>query len=120
MAALENRQFSMGPGDLQRDYMGSRDVAGALCKLLASDTETTVNICSGEGLTLGEIATSVFSLCNADPALIKQDRRLGGQGVPRRLVGDDTLLRKKIGFLAGDNFIEGLRSSVEWWNWHLK
>ncbi len=120
MAALENRQFSMGPGELLRDYMGSRDVAGALCKLLAGTTETTVNICSGEGLTLGEIAASVFLLCDADPALIRHDHRLGGKGVPHRLVGDDTLLRKNIGFVAGDNFVEGLRGSVEWWNSHLK
>lgn len=120
LAALKKQPFTMGPGGLLRDYMDTRDVAAALCRLSESSLEATVNVCSGKGVSLDSIARSVFSLCDADPALIRRNLRPGSAGAPHRLVGDDTLLREKLGFRTRYGLTQGLQNSIEWWSRNMK
>jgi nucleoside-diphosphate-sugar epimerase len=59
-AALRaGRSFALSPGEQVRDHLDVRDVASALLHLAVSDVEGTVNVCSGNPVTLRTVLETV-------------------------------------------------------------
>ena len=95
---------------LRRDYMYSKDIAGAFVKLLDSPVEGAVNICTGKAVSLAEYATTLGTLLNRmDLLVLKQEPT----SQPLTIVGDNTRLTREVGFVPAYSLQEGLREVVE-------
>lgn len=53
-------------GQLIRDYMHSKDIARAFVKVLVSNLTGDVNICTGEGISLGDLAKRIAAKYNKE------------------------------------------------------
>ena len=97
-----------------RDFVHVNDCAGALAALTASAVEGPVNIGSGEGVTVGEVARSIARMLDRED-LLEIGALPDRPGEPSRLVADMTRLRDEVGFVAQVDLESGLRSTVDWW-----
>ena len=95
---------------LRRDYMYSKDIAGAFVKLLDSSVEGAVNICTGKAVSLAEYATALGDLLHRpDLLVLKQEETTQ----LLTIVGDCTRLTREVGFSPKYSLEEGLREIVE-------
>lgn len=105
-------------GEQVRDFLYSRDLADALVMLLDSDFEGPVNVASGSGVTLAEIARAVAAKVGRQDLL-----RLGALEAPRneaaRVVADTTRLREETGWQPVHDLGSGLDETIAWWREHL-
>lgn len=71
--ALSGNAFQMSDGRQKRDYVFVGDVARAILLSLASSSSVgrVINIGSGTGLSLREVAAAVWRSCEADPLLLE-------------------------------------------------
>ncbi len=70
--ALTNRHFKMSDGLQKRDYVHAGDVAAAIKASMTADTTIgrIINIASGRGTVLKDLARTVWDLCGADHRLL--------------------------------------------------
>lgn len=101
-------------GTQVRDFMHVSDVARAFSAVLDSDIEGPVNVGSGCGITLREIAEEVAAQIGRRDLL-----ELGflptGIGEPERLVADVTRLRTLARFQPRVSLRDGIADSISWW-----
>lgn len=76
-------------GQLVRDYMYTKDIASAFVALLDSKVEGNVNICNGEGISLGDFATLIAS--NMGKTHLLDIKKLETTQ-PKTIIGDNTKL----------------------------
>ena len=94
--ALQNNQpVSIKHAQLTKDYMYTKDIAGAFTALLDSCVQGAVNICTGEGISLAQYATQIARLLNKENLLTLQTLPTNQ---PLQTVGDNTLLLREVGF----------------------
>jgi nucleoside-diphosphate-sugar epimerase len=100
------------PGKQVRDYIHVADCGGALAALVDSGVEGDVEIGTGRGTTVADIAQTIARLLGREELL-----RVGA--LPgddeSRVVADTTRLRDEVGFTPRYELEEGLRDAVEWW-----
>ena len=109
-ALREGKPYEIKFSQLRRDYMYSKDIAGAFVKLLDSSVEGAVNICTGKAVSLAEYATALGNLLHRpDLLVLKQEETTQ----PLTIVGDCTRLTQELGFLPRYSLYEGLREIVE-------
>jgi GDP-4-dehydro-6-deoxy-D-mannose reductase len=71
-----------------RDYLDVRDVVSAYALLLErGEPGTVVNVCSGEGVSLGDLLGELANVAGVK-VLVVEDPELVRPGEPARLVGD--------------------------------
>ncbi len=97
-----------------RDFLYVKDVADALVEVLDSDIQGSVNIGSGQAITLKDI---IFTIAKK---LGRQDLiRLGAVSVPadepHLLVADVNRLFEEVGWRPKYDLEYGLEQTVEWW-----
>jgi UDP-glucose 4-epimerase len=114
-ALSENKQIVvLGDGSEIRDFMYVEDAAAALLHLacLPADVLTTVNVCSGEGITIRDLAEKITGLArgNTDGILFSGERRTGD---PLTWIGSSKTL-SDTGFQSTVDIELGLRLTVEW------
>jgi len=111
-AGIAGAPFPMRHPGQRRDYLHVADVGRALVALLDREVQGAVNIGSGEGLALRDLATQVGACLGTSIAL-------GEPGVEPdpapTVVADVTRLRREVGFTPQFSSEEGLRDSVSWW-----
>lgn len=115
---LEGERAPMTAGTQVRDFMHVDDAGAALAALALSDVQGAVNVASGEGVALRDLA-----------ALIA--RETGGEGLldigalalragdPPSLVADVTRLREEVGWRPRLTVGEGIGQTVQWWRARL-
>lgn len=95
-------------GQLIKDYMYTKDIARAFVKVLTSNYEGTINICSGNGISLEDYGKAIAKKLNKTHLLtIKHEQT----SQPERIVGDNTKLAT-LGFLPKYQLKEALSEII--------
>ncbi|MDR2191762.1 MAG: NAD(P)-dependent oxidoreductase, partial [Endomicrobium sp.] len=90
-----NKEVTINTGSLVKDYIYSKDIAGAFVKFLDGDTQGIVNICSGRAITLADYALTIAKKLGR-PDLIKILNEPTTQ--PKVIVGDNSKLSTEVGY----------------------
>jgi nucleoside-diphosphate-sugar epimerase len=90
-ALRAGRPFSLSAGDQLRDHLDVRDVAGALVHLATCDVAGTVNVCSGNAVTLRSVL-EVVGRAVGKAELLRFGERPYQAGEVMNLTGDATRL----------------------------
>jgi nucleoside-diphosphate-sugar epimerase len=94
-------------GPLIRDYMYSKDIAAAFVKFLESDISGCVNICTGMGISIRDLALKIAGKLGKQNLLDFQDD-IGNQ--PKMIVGDNTRLTGEAGYIPQWNLDDALNN----------
>jgi nucleoside-diphosphate-sugar epimerase len=111
-AILAGREAPMTHGRQVRDMLTVEDLGRAFAALTASDVTGAVNVASGEGVALGELAL-VVARAAGRPELLRLGARQARPGEPDELVADATRLREEVGWAPGDTLAAGVARTVE-------
>jgi nucleoside-diphosphate-sugar epimerase len=111
---LAGRPAETTAGAQVRDFVQVRDVGAALAALVDSDVSSSVNVGSGRGHSVAEVATTVARTLGREDLL-----RLGAlptrRDEPRAVVADVRRLEHEVGFVPSIDLESGVRDTVEWW-----
>jgi nucleoside-diphosphate-sugar epimerase len=97
-----------------RDFMDVRDAAAALACLLLSEVTGPVNIATGEGVSIAEIAKTLARIA-LRPDLSRPGALPDQPNDPPRIVADVTRLRKEVGVQAPRPLEQGLAETLDFW-----
>ena len=100
--------------DVVRDFLDVRDVADAYLALVESAAEGAVNVCSGTGVRLRNVAETLRSLSGAAVA-VEQDPALEREVDPPYVVGDPGRLRELTGWQPQFTLEQSLRDVLDEW-----
>ena len=105
-----NREVVINNGDLIKDYMYTKDIAGAFAALLDSSVEGSVNICTGRGISLREYTGYIAKELGKEEYLtIKQE----ATSQPPVIVGDNTRLTQEVGYKIKYDFESAIKEILE-------
>ena len=90
-----NQPVSIQHAQLTKDYMYTKDIAGAFAALLSCNVQGAVNICTGKGLSLAQYATTLARFMGKEHLLNLQTLP---STQPLQIVGDNTRLTREVGF----------------------
>lgn len=111
---LAGQPAELTEGSQIRDFIHVEDVAGAFAALLASAAQGAVNVGTGEGISVREVAELLGETTGRGELL-----RIGAlerrPGEPRELVADAGRLRGEVGFQPRVSIGRGLEATVAWW-----
>lgn len=117
-AMIEGRSADLTLGLQERDYLHVADAAGALAMLVASDMVGTVNIASGAGIAIRDIANILGGQADRMD-LLAFGRRPTPLDDPPRLTGETSRLGRELGFTPRFQIQDGLADTLAWWRRHL-
>ncbi len=113
-AVLHGREAACSSGAQIRDFIHVQDVGEAFARLVDADLTGPVNIASGIGVSVADVARMVGAAAG-DAGLV----RLGGlpdrQGEPTELTADVRRLREELGLVPRFTLSAGLADAVRWW-----
>lgn len=110
---LEGHVAKCTHGRQVRDFMHVDDVARAFVTLLCDSTEGVVNVASGQGVEIAEVARLIADMLGR-PDLLCLGALPEAAGDPPTLVGDAQRLHS-LGFVPAFSLEDGLRETVSWW-----
>lgn len=91
----ENKEVNIVNGDFVRDYMYAKDIAGAFAKFVDSNIEGTVNICTGQGISLKDYALTIAKKLGKENLVNINYENLDQ---PMFIVGDNSRLKNEVGY----------------------
>lgn len=97
-------------GTLIKDYMYSKDIAGAFVKFLDSNIEGVVNICTGKPISIKEFALEIENSMHKS-GLIKFQDEISNQ--PPVIVGDNLRLLNEVKYENKYSLKEALKEILE-------
>lgn len=107
------RVIELGNLNVSRDFSDIRDVVRAYLALLESDAHSViVNVCSGRCIALGDVITMMNAIANYAIEVRVNSFFERTNEIPR-LLGDNTLLRKLVGFVPNTLFENTIRFIYE-------
>lgn len=109
---LAGEEAPTSSGTQVRDFIHVSDCGGALAALLDSDVTGPVNIGSGEGSAVAEVAEAVARIVGR-PELLRVGALPGGDRTS--VVAAVRRLCDEVGFRPRLSLEQGLRDAVEWW-----
>ena len=113
-ALLRNAEATTSHGNQIRDFLYVRHTAAAFAALLDSDVAGAVNIASGAGTRLKDIAESIADIVGRSELL-----RIGvlpaRANEPHEIVADVTRLREEVRFNCDTDLTGPLTDTIEWW-----
>lgn len=89
------KEVTITCGSLLKDYMYTKDIAGAFAKFLDSDVEGCVNIATGKGISLADFAGKFAKRLNAEGLLVIKNE-LGNN--PPVIIADTSRLINEVGY----------------------
>jgi nucleoside-diphosphate-sugar epimerase len=125
---LAGEPARMTDGAQRRDFLHVADVGAAFAALADSEVLGAVNVASGDGVALRELAEQLERCVRAgEPASRAIDDRellrIGAlpkpEGEPSALIADVERLREEVGWSPEIGLEEGLDATVAWWREHL-
>jgi dTDP-L-rhamnose 4-epimerase len=101
-------------GKMSRDFVFVDDVVEALRRVTNNEAAfgQVLNVGTGQGLTLFEIASEMFRVLSKDPQTNISGRYRSGD--IRHAVASVWKLEQQLGFVPRTSFAEGLQSFVDW------
>lgn len=105
-----NQEVIIKSGSLIKDYMYSKDIAGAFVKFLDSNIEGTVNICTGEPISIKEFALEIEHSMQKS-GLIKFQDEISNQ--PPVIIGDNFKLLNEVKYKNKYSLKEALKEILE-------
>jgi nucleoside-diphosphate-sugar epimerase len=109
---LAGEEAPTSSGTQVRDFIHVSDCGGALAALLDSDVTGPVNVGSGEGTSVAEVAEALARIVGR-PELLRLSALPGGDRTS--VVAAVRRLRDEVGFRPRLSLEQGLRDAVEWW-----
>ena len=100
-------------GTQVRDFVHVADCGAALAGLLDSGATGPVNIGSGRGVRVADVATTLARLVGREELL--RIGALPGGDDSTSVVADTRRLRDEVGFVPRHDLESGLHHAVEWW-----
>jgi nucleoside-diphosphate-sugar epimerase len=97
-----------------RDFMDVRDAGEALAAVTLKGLAGPINVASGEGVKIAEVATTLGRL-SGRPDLNKLGALPDRPDEPRRIVADVARLRDEAGFRPKYDLRTGLGDALAWW-----
>jgi len=124
VASVASRLARREPAPLSRglavrDFMHVRDGGAALAATALSEMTGPVNIASGHGTALRDIAETLARLAGR-PDLLRIGALPDRPGDPPRIVGTARRLSEEAGFSPKYGLEEGLSDVYAWWASHVK
>jgi nucleoside-diphosphate-sugar epimerase len=116
-ALLQGERARCTDGRQIRDFLCVEDVAAAFVALLTSDVCGTVNIGSGEPISLQQLVTSLATIMGARQ-MVEFGTFPPRPGDPLLLIPDIRRLREEVGWHHGLTLDDGLQRTVAWWREH--
>lgn len=101
-------------GQQQRDFIHVRDAGAAFAALLDADVEDAVNIATGTGHSVAQVANEIGGQLGR-PDLIHLGALPSRPDDPSRIVADTTRLREEAKYQPSIQLRDGLRETIEWW-----
>lgn len=109
----ENPLTVWGDGTPIRDFIYSKDVARGMMLAIEKGVNVPVNLGSGKGITIKELAETVAKLVPGGPIKIIWDRTKP-KGDAKRLM-DISRARKLLGFKPMISLEQGIKETMEWY-----
>lgn len=97
-----------------RDFMDVRDAGRALAAVSLSRTTGAVNVASGQGVRIADVALALGRLAG-HPELIHLGSLPDRDHEPERIVADIARLRDEVGFSPEFDLETGLTSALDFW-----
>jgi nucleoside-diphosphate-sugar epimerase len=97
---------------LIRDYMYSGDVAAAFVKLLESDVNGPVNICSGQGVKISDLVSMAARLLDFEIPSASEEK-ISDFSPP--LIGNNERLRLEVDWQPPHSLEDGVRKMIGWY-----
>ncbi len=98
-----------------RDYLHVADVASAFAAILDGEVEGTVNIGSGEEVTVRALVEMIADAVGAPRSMLEFGAIAAAPGDSPRVVADVRRLRDEVNFRPRWSLRDGLAQTVEWW-----
>ena len=98
-----------------RDYLHVADVASAFAAILDGEVEGTVNIGSGEEVTVRALVEMIADAVGAPRSMLEFGAIAAAPGDSPRVVADVRRLRDEVNFRPRWWLRDGLAQTVEWW-----
>ena len=109
----ENPLVVWGDGSAIRDFIYSKDVARGMMMALEKGVNVPVNLGSGKGVTIKELAETIARFVPGGSVKIVWDKTKP-KGDKKRLM-DMTLAKKLLGFKPLTTLEQGIRETVAWY-----
>lgn len=120
--ALAGQEIRLGSLTPTRDlnYV-SNTVDGFLLGASVAGVEgETINLGSGEEISVGDLAKSIIRLVGRDVPIVTEEQRLRPEkSEVNRLLADNTRARQRLGWKPEVSFEQGLTKTIEWMRAHL-
>ena len=116
LLALQGKPLLVhGDGSQIRDYIYAKDIAGALMRVLEGSLPnlTILNVSTGNGITIREIAEKISARLNhAEIKFVKDPR---GDAQLKRSVGDSSKINKMLGWSPKWSFDKALDKVIDYY-----
>ncbi|MGB2873855.1 MAG: NAD(P)-dependent oxidoreductase [Gaiellaceae bacterium] len=112
LSLLAGEEARTTAGAQVRDFVHVADCGAALAALVDGHTTGAVNVGSGQGTTVADVARTLARLVEREE-LLRIGALPGDDGT--HVVAETTRLRKEVGFAPRYGLEDGLRDAVEWW-----
>ena len=106
----KNEKVIIKSGNLLKDYMYSKDIAGAFVKFLDSDVKGSVNICTGKPVSIRDFVLEIARAMNKENLIIFKDEP---SNQPPLIVGDNTRLIKEVGYKQSYTLNEAIEEILD-------
>lgn len=115
LSALRGQAVELNGGDQQRDFLYIDDVTDALLRAAATDLppQTTLNICSGAGTSVQEMATRILHQMG-DPVPLIVNAGSSRADEILRMSGDNTQARALLGWSPQMTLDDGIARMIDW------
>ncbi|MGA3229658.1 MAG: NAD(P)-dependent oxidoreductase [Candidatus Binatus sp.] len=98
-----------------RDYLHVADVASAFAAILDGEVEGTVNIGSGEEVTVRALVEMIADAVGAPRSMLEFGAIAAAPGDSPRVVADVRRLRDEVDFRPRLTLQDGLAATIQWW-----
>ncbi len=113
-ALIAGQSARIANGSAVRDFLHVHDAGAALAALLDSSTEGPVNVGSGEGVAIADLAGRLARLMGKE-GLLEVGEQPPDANNPAQLVADVTRLHDEVGFVPYFDLDAGLADAAAWW-----
>lgn len=111
---LDEEPFHCSAQEHVRDFLFVEDVAAAFVALVDSTVVGTVDIGSGEGIRIGDLALHIARLLQAEEHLTFASAQTSSDN-PTSLIADKKKLTHEVGFQPKHTLQEGIQKTITWW-----
>ena len=101
-----------GDGSPIRDFIYSKDVASGMMKVMEAGYNKPINLGSGTGVTIKEIAETIANLMPDKCEIIWDTSKPSGD--TKRLM--NTERAESLGIYAKTNLNQGIKETIDWYN----